>query len=658
MMVLKGSTTTLVQVTAVNTGTRRLTFGSDSLSLNQSAVGVVGNLATLNAQAPTGAAAPAATRITRVRMITYYLDNTTTPGRPRLVRRINNGHETIPGAGAPAFDNTLGTAVALDIENLRFTYDLTDGATNPGAVRFIAADLTTGGACAPGACFPTQIRKVNVLLDRTIGKREEPGERAVAGVSKHAQLAGGAARHGPGQRVPMMMSTRHTNMRAVSRKADESGIALITALLVLMLISGLMAGMFAAINLEQRSHAVDRDQTQVYAAAHAGLEKLTADLAGLFVQDFSPRVAQLNALTTPDRLPDISGFEYTAPGGAVGSGYAVSWKPDTDPTNLGNPMPLANTTIAAGPYVGFKGLLTRYDITVTARSTKGSEVRLRRGLQTVAVPVFQFGVFSETDLTFYGGDDFDFGGRVHTNANLWLSEAASKTLLFTDRITAYGDVSRKYLSNGLDAAANGMSGAVKMLAAIGNLGSARTMNYSPNEGSVTNNVGGFWTTATPPVWNANGALTNNGTPSWTTVSHTYYADNIINRNTGATVLRLPLVSQGATPIDLIRRPLVNSAENTANPLVFGQRYFGPMAGIRILLSDRAADITNLPTVTATAPMWLGGDWNSVAVPPVGRPAGYVVDATHPPIARAIGADHYRDGPPAAHVRGPLCDRFT
>jgi len=36
---------------------------------------------------------------------------------------------------------------------------------------------------------------------------------------------------------------------------------------------------------------------------------------------------------------------------------------------------------------------------VTARSTKGSEVRLRRGLQTVAVPVFQFGVFSETDLT-------------------------------------------------------------------------------------------------------------------------------------------------------------------------------------------------------------------------------------------------------------------
>ncbi len=113
-----------------------------------------------------------------------------------------------------------------------------------------------------------------------------------------------------------------------------------------------------------------------------------------------------------------------------------------------------------------------------------------------------------------------------------------------------------------------------------------------------------------PVWNANGAMTNNGSPSWTTVSHSYYADNIINRHTGATVLRLPLVSQGATPIDLIRRPLVNSDEDTTNPLVFGQRYFGPMAGLRILLSDRAEDITNLPTVTADAPIWLDGDWNS------------------------------------------------
>ncbi len=417
------------------------------------------------------------------------------------------------------------------------------------------------------------------------------------------------------------------DMRDFSDRADEAGVALITALLVLMLIAGLTAGMFAAVNLDQKSHAVDRDQTQVYAAAHAGLEKLTADLAALFVTDFSPSATQLNALTASGRLPSIPGFEYTAPGGTAGSGYSVSWTPDVN----GNPVSLPNTTITSGPYVGFQGLLTRYDITVTARSSKGSEVRLRRGLQTVAVPVFQFGIFSEPDLTFYGGDDFDFGGRVHTNGNLWLSEASSSTLLFTDRVSAYGDVNRKYLSNGLDAAGNGMSGNVRILTAIGNLASARTLRYSPNESSVTNSAGGFWTTADPPVWNTNGALTNNGSPSWTTVSQSYYAGNLLNRHTGAKVLRLPLVSFGAQPIDLIRRPVVNSLENSSNAPVFGQRYFGPLASLRILLSDRPEDITNLPTVTTTAPILLTGDW--LAAPPTGYGP---VDATHPPIARSIG----------------------
>jgi prepilin-type N-terminal cleavage/methylation domain-containing protein len=158
MMITKGTATTLVQVTSINAGSGRINFApGDSLNLNQTAGGVVGNLATLNAQAPAGAGAAAATRISRVRMISYYLDATTVPARPRLVRRVNNGHETV-------FDNTRGTAVALDIENLRLTYDLNDGAANPSNVRFLPVDVTTAGACAPSACFATQIRKISVTL--------------------------------------------------------------------------------------------------------------------------------------------------------------------------------------------------------------------------------------------------------------------------------------------------------------------------------------------------------------------------------------------------------------------------------------------------------------------------------------------------------------
>ena len=172
MMVIKGAATTLVQVTSVNAGARRITFASgDSLNLNQSGTGILGSMAALNATAPTApAAAAAATRITRVRMISYYLDNTTTPGTPRLVRRINNGHAT-------TFSNTLGTAVAIDVENLQFSYDINDGRANPGAVRFIAADLLSSGPCNPDPCSPTQIRKVNVTMTARSQNANKPKAR-------------------------------------------------------------------------------------------------------------------------------------------------------------------------------------------------------------------------------------------------------------------------------------------------------------------------------------------------------------------------------------------------------------------------------------------------------------------------------------------------
>lgn len=155
IMVKKGSMTTLLQVTAVNTVTRRLTFaGNDSLNLNQSAA-AQGNLAAINAAAP--ANTPAAVVVTRIRMITYYLDTSADPLHPRLVRRINNGDPAV-------FNNDLGTAVALDMENLLFSWDITNGTTNPGNVRMVAADLTTAGACNPAVCSATAIRKANVAL--------------------------------------------------------------------------------------------------------------------------------------------------------------------------------------------------------------------------------------------------------------------------------------------------------------------------------------------------------------------------------------------------------------------------------------------------------------------------------------------------------------
>ena len=66
-------------------------------------------------------------------------------------------------------------------------------------------------------------------------------------------------------------------------------------------------------------------------------------------------------------------------------------------------------------------LQTLYTLNVTARTTSGSEVKLQRTTQTVGIPMFQFGIFSATDLSFFPGPNFNFGGRTATNGNLFLA---------------------------------------------------------------------------------------------------------------------------------------------------------------------------------------------------------------------------------------------
>ena len=85
-------------------------------------------------------------------MITYYVDNTTTPGTPRLTRVINH----FPPQ-----------ALAGVVEDLDLTYDLYDGSVNPTAVQFLPQLIGTTTYTA------NQIRKVNLhvgVRSETISK--------------------------------------------------------------------------------------------------------------------------------------------------------------------------------------------------------------------------------------------------------------------------------------------------------------------------------------------------------------------------------------------------------------------------------------------------------------------------------------------------------
>jgi type II secretory pathway pseudopilin PulG len=164
IMVTKGSCSTLVQVTDLLPNGKIMFSASDSMNLNQPQA-KEGSLSALDDCEPKNGPAV----VSRIRMISYYIDATTNPARPRLVRRVNNGD-------AVDFDNTLGTAVGLDIENLQISYDLVDGGTSLSQVRFTPADRNGTGRCSPEPCVATQIRKVNIALtarskNATLGNR-------------------------------------------------------------------------------------------------------------------------------------------------------------------------------------------------------------------------------------------------------------------------------------------------------------------------------------------------------------------------------------------------------------------------------------------------------------------------------------------------------
>ena len=370
------------------------------------------------------------------------------------------------------------------------------------------------------------------------------------------------------------------------RLGKDAGIALLTTLLLLFLMSSLLVGFSVLLVSDQQLAGANNDQVKAFYAAEAGMEQMTASLGNLFSQTYSPSIGEINNLeTTP---PSFPGIVYQT--GDGNNGYTIT------PNALdgyGNPAPTI-TTIKSGTYQGMTAMATEYTLNVNARTSTGREINLVRTTQTVGIPMFQFGIFSDTDLDFFPGPVFNFGGRTHTNGNLFL--AGGSTLTLSDKVDAYKDVIRTNLENGWPTSSN-YTGTVNITTSPGG------NNYralAMNEGSLVGTLGSGFNTNWPNI----------------SLGTTNYAGNLRNgqgsafpkQSTGASQLNLGVVTigKGATQaIDLIRRPIAGEAANITN-----ERYFA-QASLRILLSDNAADIMNLPCVDqSTQPFdlsWLAMD---------------------------------------------------
>ncbi len=356
---------------------------------------------------------------------------------------------------------------------------------------------------------------------------------------------------------------------------SNKGFTLIATLLLLLLLSGIAIGMLMMVSTEAKVGTHDVQNNTTFHAAEGAIEKMTSDLAGTFQSLESPSVSQ------------IEGLSALQPANTMALRYPVyTLTPAINPLTLGPQV--SNGQIAAGPYQGLSAQLLPVTLQATAQGPLGDEVNMTRTVQVALIPVFQFGIYSDSDLSFFAGVNLDFNGRVHTNGDLYLAEGTGVTLTFHNKITAWGNVIRWELPNSTTNAATAHLGTVNIPTtsqgcdgANPPVSSCRPM--AATEGSVTPN-------AAPATWTTAGQ--NGGWPAISAGSANYNSW-IIDGNvglaggTGAKQLSLPFVngtagnSTSPQAYEIVRRP---PAGESPTSLLGAARLYNE-ASIRVLLVD-------------------------------------------------------------------------
>jgi Tfp pilus assembly protein PilX len=148
------------------------------------------------------------------------------------------------------------------------------------------------------------------------------------------------------------------------RYRREKGIALVTSILILLLLSTMIAG-FAWMVMGDRALGGNyQDRQLAFYGAEAGMESLTAALENLFNANYAPTAASLTGTsgivnTAPSNL--VPGVQYLNPDGT--NGYVIKF-----PTNAGGNPQASASNISNGTYAGLQGLMTPYTIQVTSRT--------------------------------------------------------------------------------------------------------------------------------------------------------------------------------------------------------------------------------------------------------------------------------------------------
>jgi hypothetical protein len=179
-------------------------------------------------------------------------------------------------------------------------------------------------------------------------------------------------------------------------------------LIIMVLIGALIMAALTGTIAIQHANTVDRANAEAQYVAEGGADAVMSQLAS-FMSDGYLSAIELGQITAPT----VSGWTYDA----------------ITATKIGGTV---IRTITDGDYAGLVSYNQQIDLRVQARDPANNRGDVIITANAQAIPIFQFGVFYDSDLEIHPGANMTFEGWVHSNANIFLS---ANSLNFQSLIT-------------------------------------------------------------------------------------------------------------------------------------------------------------------------------------------------------------------------------
>lgn len=431
-----------------------------------------------------------------------------------------------------------------------------------------------------------------------------------------------------------MRASKRFWRKLLRRKAlQERGSALIIVTLILALLTIYVSASLTITTTDTVSSNFEVAQQRAYYSAFAKLEQMSRDFSTLFVTSPSPTNDSLCRIVVapPDVLNNfrvvkpnvdcsgsgcVPGGTYTKNDYESSNVFDLGWVGQANfcivdvcnPNASGCtilPRPPYPVQITSGTYQGLQAFTRQYRevATVTNNVRGGAGVQLTRDFTNYLLPLFQFGIFTDSDFELYNPPNWQFGGWIHTNGDFYLTRGAGNSNRFSQYVaTATGvratpariSVGKHVVINATKyGASGGATGDNDMTVVTDNMGGVLTYNQGSafNGGRLTTNCNGV------PLTKVSADA-----PNGNCVNAPIIAPNRAVLNGTATItvnaprLQLPIQNiLNANPIQLIRRGIASDLNPSLSSPYFGARYYYKPT-LRVTLADYQ---TQLPRTVMT-----------------------------------------------------------